>query len=120
MSAQYQELIDAQLPNGALVKVGVETSGGAQDVGFRDALSFEHVQRMLSGLAEMVRDAARKAAPSSVELEFGLNFTVEDGKLLGLIINGSTEASMTVKLSWDKNTSTDEDAHSEGSDRGTA
>lgn len=96
-------LVDATLPNGAVVKVQAvtEAGGGAQDVGFADAFRFDAVQDALSGVADMVRDAVRSATPDTVEVEFGLSLAVEGGKLLGLITKAGGTAAFTVRLGWE-------------------
>lgn len=92
-------LVDAVLPNGAVVKVAaVDGSDGAQDVGFTDLFQFDQIQHVLSGVADMIRGAVEGAALNTIEVEFGLGTTVEGGKLIGLITKASGTASFTVRL----------------------
>jgi hypothetical protein len=97
-------LLDAVLPNGAVVKVAATLAGGAQDVSFLQALSLDNLQKALAGFVEMASNAVDKVAPDTMEIEFGLGLSVEGGKLISLLTDAGSEASLTVRLRWDRKT----------------
>lgn len=94
------EVVDVVLPNGAMMRVAVVDSGGAQDVGLLDSLDLEGVREAIEGLAELVASAVRKAKPTKTTVEFGLDVTAKAGKLTGLLVDGSAGGSLKVTLSW--------------------
>ena len=56
----------------------------------------------VSGFAKSIAGKLRECKASSVEVEFGLNFDINTGNVLSVIISGSTSASMVVKLTWEE------------------
>lgn len=87
---------------------------GYGDVGFRDrtarlgsavALSLDQVRSTVRSVgrwaAETVTDGAAAGSPDSFEVQFGLKLAVKSGQLLGVIAEAGSEASLTVKLTWD-------------------
>jgi hypothetical protein len=97
-------LVDALLPNGATIKVAAMVSDAAQDVSFLQVFTLDNLEKSLSGLAEMARNAVAKVAPDTMEIEFGLGLSVEAGKLVSLLTNAGSEASLTVRLGWKRQT----------------
>jgi hypothetical protein len=94
-------MVSAVLPNGSDVGVLVQKGPGTStDVAAVDHLDFDGVSKALSGLAEMTRDAMAHVAPDSATVEFGLDIKLEAGKLTGLLVSGSGEASLKVTLTW--------------------
>jgi hypothetical protein len=49
--------------------------------------------------AETITDSA--GSPDTFEVEFGLKLAVKSGQLLGVIAEAGSEASLTVRMSWD-------------------
>jgi hypothetical protein len=101
---QYTDivLLDAILPNGAVVKVEAATIGSAQDVALLPTFSLEGIEKTLVGFAEIVKQAVAKATPDSMELEFGLKLGLDGGKLISMLAHAKSEASLTVRLGWNQ------------------
>jgi hypothetical protein len=59
--------------------------------GFTDAVS---------GIAESVRAGLSKAAPDTVEIEFGLDIDVASGVAISLIADARAKAAVRIKLGW--------------------
>lgn len=91
-----------------------ETGEGYGDVGIRSRAASvgSAVTLTLDGVRDTVRSVGRWAAqtvteggaagsPDSFEVEFGIKLAVKSGQLLGVIAEAGTEASLTVRLSWD-------------------
>jgi hypothetical protein len=98
--------VDAVLPNGTHVKVAAQMGDAAQDVAFTQPFNMDNLQSSLSGFAQLVSDAVAKVAPDTVQLEFGFNLCVEGGKLISLLTSVSSEASLTVRLAWNRQNET--------------
>ncbi|GAA4190602.1 hypothetical protein GCM10022252_29130 [Streptosporangium oxazolinicum] len=105
------------------VTVLVETAAvGGSEFTSRNANPAEHLQdlwpraqaaivEIASSTAEMIRDTARRAAaPSAVEVEFGLKFSAKGGIILS---EASGEASLKVKLVYGQVTPVPESPESE-------
>jgi hypothetical protein len=60
--------------------------------GFTDAVS---------GVAESVRAGLSRAAPDTVEIEFGLDIDVTSGVAISLIADARAKAAVRIKLGWD-------------------
>lgn len=60
--------------------------------GFTDAVS---------GIAESVRAGLSKAAPDTVEIEFGLDIDVTSGVAISLIADARAKAAVRIKLGWE-------------------
>lgn len=73
---------------------------GVQTVGLDDVLSFDGVRDTIQVIGEQLTAAWEKVKPSEASVEFGLKLTAKSGRLTGLIVDGSGEASLTIKLTW--------------------
>ena len=87
------------LENGALIDVRVAGTGGSADVASR-SLSFAAVTASLTGVAESVLGAVRRAKPDEVTVEFGLNVSAEPGRLASLLVSADAHADLKVTLKW--------------------
>jgi hypothetical protein len=99
-------LVDAKLPNGAVLKVAAVDRGSAHDVSLLNVFSLDSLQHALSGLAEMAKRSLEDASPDTVEIEFELGLTLEAGKLVSLLAAAGTGASLTVRLGWHRPSNT--------------
>ena len=107
-------VVETKLPNGtmALVQAADHDEGGrhADKAGRNDVFDFKNVSGTLEGVAEAVRAGLATVMPSKTTVELGIQLAIKNGKLTGLIVEGKAEASLTVTLEWDKDSSAD---HSE-------
>lgn len=99
MDEQY-EIVTAVLPNGATANVMAFQAGGAQDVALGDAFNFDKVRDTIEGISEVVHAAITKVKPDTASVEFGVDVSVESGKLTGLLVKGTGGASLKITLSW--------------------
>ncbi|WP_157537781.1 CU044_2847 family protein [Kitasatospora azatica] len=77
----------------------------AAQLGSAVALTMEQVRSTVRGIgqwaAETITEGGAAGAPDSFEVKFGLKLAVKSGQLMGIIAEAGSEASLTVKLSWD-------------------
>lgn len=97
------DIVEVKLPNGenTLVKARSLDGGGATKTGV-SRFDLDGVSRTLEGVAEAVQAGLRKAAPSKVSVELGLEFAVKGGVLTALIVDGQSKGSLTVTLEWER------------------
>ena len=94
-------MVSAVLPNGSDIGILVQRGANASaDIAALDRLDLDGISSALSGPAQMARDAMAHVAPDSATVEFGLDVKLESGKLTGLLVSGSGEASLKVTLTW--------------------
>lgn len=90
------------LEDGTQLQVEVRTSSSYQDVGAVDLLNFDAVFGALQNLSTSIHRSFERAKPSRASIEFGMELTVESGKLITLICQGSSTANFTVTLEWER------------------
>ena len=54
----------------------------------------------VAGFADDICQKFKECNASEIEIEFGLSLDVSTGEVVSYIVNGSTNASMVVKLKW--------------------
>ncbi|HEV2635382.1 MAG TPA: CU044_2847 family protein [Actinocrinis sp.] len=80
--------------------VQIAESGGPQPVGAQAAYSFDGVRDTVEAVAGQLAEVWRKVRPDEASVEFGLCIAAKSGKLLGLLVDGGTEAALKVTLTW--------------------
>lgn len=101
----------AQMENGENVGIEIITPNRSRETeisGYRDKRSNKNfstpkIMNILSQFAQDLCSKLKKSHASKVEVEFGINFDINTGDVLSLIISESTEATMKVKLIWENN-----------------
>jgi len=106
--------VEVTLPNGAVAMVraaDLDGDGGqvAEKVGFKDTFDFEGVSQTLEGIAQAVHSGVEKVTPSKTTVELGIELAVKNGKLTGLVVEGSAAASLKVTLEWSGEYAADDD-----------
>lgn len=96
------KVVEIELPNGATAFAHVnEVQGvGAKKTTSLSKFKFDEVGRTLAGVADSIKDALEKAAPDTVTVELGLELTVKNGVLSGMIAQGQGKGSLVVTLGW--------------------
>jgi len=89
-----------ELPNGSLVHAEVTPLGGEEEVAF-SLLQTEEIRGIIHGIATVLYSSVEKIKPAKTSVEFSLELAVEAGKLTALIAQGSSKASLKVKLEWE-------------------
>jgi hypothetical protein len=94
---------DTEGADGGYGDVGVRSRAAA--VGSAVTLTLDQVRDTVRSVgrwaARTVTEGGTAGSPDSFEVEFGLKLAVKSGQLLGVIAEAGTEASLTVRLSWD-------------------
>jgi hypothetical protein len=78
-----------------------QLSGGMAE---KMVASFDLVSTCIKNVASEVQAAISTVMPTSTEIEFGLKISAESGQVLALLVDGSGEASLKIKLRWEKPT----------------
>lgn len=82
------------------------TAGGETPVkGVKDVMNEISADEILDNIGEFVAALStqiKKSDASKAELSFGIKFDVTSGTGLSLIISSTTEATMEVKMTWEK------------------
>lgn len=95
----HSDTIPVQLPNGAIVKVEV-ASTGKEDVGF-DVKKFQPVADAIEGILQMIAAPIQKAKPKKASVKFGMELALESGQLTAIIVNGSGKGNLEILLEWE-------------------
>lgn len=92
------EKIPVKLPNGAIIKLEV-SEFGREDVSF-DAIPFDDIAPALEGITTAIKETLEKAKPQKASVKFGLETSIESGKLTAAIVKGSGKANLEITLEW--------------------
>ena len=73
-----------------------------QDVGALDQAVNRvlHLRELITGVAASVRDAAQRAAPDEVSVEFGVEFAVRGGAIVSVLADAEATSGLKVTLTW--------------------
>ncbi len=91
--------VPVQLPNGAIVKVEV-ASTGREDVGF-DVKQFQPVADAIEGVVQMIAAPIQKVKPKKASVKFGMELAIESGQLTAVIVRGSGKGNLEILLEWE-------------------
>jgi hypothetical protein len=91
--------VPVQLPNGAIVKVEV-ASTGREDVGF-DVKQFQPVADAIEGVVQMIAAPIQKVKPKKASVKFGMELAIESGQLTAIIVKGSGKGNLEITLEWE-------------------
>lgn len=99
------KVVELELPGGAPLLVHAEQfgdapDGGPTDVGLREALRLDAVTDAIKGMATAVHDAVDELRPEVVEVEIGLDLAMKNGRVLAMLVDAETSASIKVRLEW--------------------
>lgn len=93
------DTVPVQLPNGAIVKVEV-TSTGREDVGF-DVKQFQPIADAIEGVVQMIAAPIQKVNPKKAAVKFGMELAIESGQLTAVIVKGSGKGNLEIMLEWE-------------------
>ncbi len=73
-----------------------------EDVGAFDgaAARVRRLSELITGVAASVRDAAARAAPDEVSVEFGVEFAVKSGAIVSVLADAESTTGLKVTLTW--------------------
>jgi hypothetical protein len=101
------EIIELELPNGAVVLAHVRlVDGAAAKVGRAGRLRFDDVADAVEGVATAINSAVAKAAPDKVSVTLGFELAVKSGALTALLVAGDAKASLALTLEWERDSAT--------------
>lgn len=91
------------LPGNKKHRIYIEATiqSGREEVGILDAIPFNKINEILSGIASSIGDTLEKSKPKKAAVELGLEFGVENGKLIALIAQGTGKANLKIRLEWE-------------------
>ncbi|EKQ68456.1 hypothetical protein OsccyDRAFT_2990 [Leptolyngbyaceae cyanobacterium JSC-12] len=95
----HSDTVPVQLPNGAVVKVEV-ASTGREDVGF-DVKQFQPVADAIEGVVQMIVAPIQKVKPKKATVKFGMELALESGQLTAVIVKGSGKGNLEITLEWE-------------------
>lgn len=75
--------------------------GGREEVGLLDSIPFAYVTEILTSIASAIGDTLEKAKPKKAVVEIGVEFGLEEGKLVALIARGTGKANLKLSLEWE-------------------
>ena len=93
------DTVPVQLPNGAIVKIEV-ASTGREDVGF-DVKQFQPVADAIEGVIQMIAAPIQKVKPKKATVKFGMELAIESGQLTAVIVKGSGKGNLEITLEWE-------------------
>lgn len=97
-SEMTTEKVPVELPNGAVINIEVSESG-REDVAF-GTFPFDDIATALEGITTALKDTLEKAKPQKASVKFGLEMSIESGKLTAAIVKGSGKANLEITLEW--------------------
>jgi hypothetical protein len=92
------ERVSVKLPNGSFVNIEVSDLG-REDVGIQD-FTFDDIAHVIEGIADSIQTSLSKIKPSKASVKFGIEASIESGKLTAAIIKGSSKANLEITLEW--------------------
>jgi NTP-dependent ternary system trypsin peptidase co-occuring protein len=92
--------VKVSLPDGSIFQVQVRDAGGKAQVGI-GILAFSDLTKSIEGISASLMDTVKKVGPSKVAIEFGIEASIEAGKLVALLCNGETTANLKITLEWE-------------------
>lgn len=95
-------VIPVVLPNGSKIRIEARTLDGAgvrEQVGITD-LRFAELIPSIEGIAEAVLAIITKVSPKKASVEFGIEVSVEAGKLVTLLCSGEAKGNLKITLEW--------------------
>jgi hypothetical protein len=89
----------ASLADGTIVYIQATSLGGEEEVAFTIP-SFEDVAHSIESIATSLGAAIKKAKPKKAAVEFGVEITLESGRLMTLMAKGTENANLKITLEW--------------------
>jgi Trypsin-co-occurring domain 1 len=98
----WARLSPVALPEGSAADEGDEGYGDYEDVGALDSAAARvlRLRDLITGVAASVRDAAERAAPDEVSVEFGVEFAVKAGAVVSVLADAEASSGLKVTLTW--------------------
>jgi hypothetical protein len=98
------ETFPVELADGSTILAEVATAGGGDATAFR-RLKMLDLKTELGRISQMVGDAVTSSLPDPPQrysVEFGVKLAVESNALAAVLAKASGEATLVIRLEWDK------------------
>src|SRR2546427_2144086 len=95
-----RSVVEVHLQDGTTISAVALDYGGAGDVSALDHLDFSGVTDAIETVARSVKASIDTIKPDTASVEFGVQVAVKSGRLTGLLVEGSGQASLKVTLGW--------------------
>jgi Trypsin-co-occurring domain 1 len=95
------QLVEVQLDDGTTFYVKVLEPSGESEVSLRSA-SFEEAMKAIEGIGKRLNQVWGTIRPGKASVELGIDFTWQAGKVLAVLVDSSTTASMKITLEWNR------------------
>jgi hypothetical protein len=95
----HTKRIPITLPNGALIQVEVTPHGSSREADVASIAdmaehTWEDVTRAIEGMAQWLWEMLEKVHPTKAAVEFGIEISLEPGKVMALLVQGSGKANL--------------------------
>ena len=101
------EIVQVRLPDGQEIWARVTSGDGPADIGLVDrakAMAAENITELIAAVAGNVRSALDEYEADEVSADFGIELSLQTGRVLGVLAETGATASVTVHLTWRKPT----------------
>ncbi|WP_159425474.1 CU044_2847 family protein [Streptomyces sp. fd1-xmd] len=101
----YTEIVHVELPDGGGT-IRAEVAVGAGDVSsLGDRLGLDEAQETIARVGRWAVQTVRQnlpEPPDEFEVQFGMKLALETGKIVSVLAKASGEASLTVRMAWNR------------------
>ena len=97
------EITQIRLPDGEIVWARVSGQTGARDTVFTDrvgALAAGELTKLAGAVVGTVREAVSEHHADEVSIDFGIEFSLKSGKVVGVLAEVGSTSSIVVHLTW--------------------
>jgi hypothetical protein len=99
------EIMQVRLPDGQEIWARVTSAEGAADIGFGDrvkAAAVENLNHMIGAVAGNLHAALEEYDADEVSADFGIELSLQSGRVIGILAETQAKAGVTVHLTWRK------------------
>ncbi len=100
MAHETRASVPVTLEDGVTIRIETPAVAGRQKVGVIEALPFQDLMGSIEAVAKSFNRCLEAVEPKKATIEFGVEATVEGGKLVALIAEGSATANFKITLEW--------------------
>jgi hypothetical protein len=100
MPPSSSDLVPIKLDDQSTVLIQVTQSLGPLNF-VLETCSLEEVTAPIASLASALYTALQATSPQKTAVQFGISIGVESGKLTPILVQGTTDANVIVKINWD-------------------
>lgn len=95
------EVVSVKVDDNTEILAEVAQLGGEEDVSF-SKLNIDGAMDAVKGIAGRIHGVLEAVKPHEATVEFGVKLAVSSGKLTGLLVDASGDASFKITLKWKK------------------